>query len=219
MEEIFKTEKKIITPKTGRYYILGRPDRGAENICFALHGYGFLASDFADYFAAAVKDTTTVIVPEALNKFYVKGFQGKVGASWMTRNDRENEIKDYLNFLNNVYNQEIPKIFRPDLKISILGFSQGTATAARWIMQNKFKADKLILWGGGLPGDIDIKKARITFATTSLIIVVGENDEFVTVDKLSGEIEFLDENKIHYTLKRYPGRHEPDKELLAELLS
>ena len=219
MDESGKTEKNIVTPKTGRYYLLGKPDYGTENIWFALHGYGFLAADFAAEFSAAVKEKTIVIVPEALNKFYLKGFHGKVGASWMTKEDRENEIKDYLCFLNNVYGREVSRIFKPDLKISILGFSQGTAAAVRWTMQNKFKVDKLILWGGGLPRDIDYKKASITFASTKLIIVAGENDEFFTEDKLSEETVFLDEHKIRYTLKRYPGKHEPDKELLAELIS
>ncbi len=218
MAEIPKTERNIVTPKTGRYYVLGKPDYSTENIWFALHGYGFLAKDFADNFADIVKEKNIIIVPEALNKFYVKGFHGKVGASWMTKEGRESEIKDYLNFLNNVYNQEVSKIFKPDLRISVLGFSQGTATATRWIMQNKFKVDRLILWGGGLARDIDYKKARITFASTDLIIVVGENDSFITDEKLSDETDLLDEHKIRYTLKRYPGRHELEKGLLAELL-
>jgi predicted esterase len=197
--------------------VLGNPDHSTKTVWFALHGYGHLSSEFADKLLGLVNDSTIVIVPEALNKFYVKGFYGKVGASWMTKEDRENEIKDYLNFLNNVYNQEISKIFKPDLKISLLGFSQGTATVVRWTMQNKFKADKLILWGGGLPRDIDYKKARITFSSTNLTIVAGNNDEFITEEKLSEEIKFLEDNKIRYSLNRYEGKHEIVSEVLTGL--
>jgi len=213
-----KTEKNIITPKTGKYYVLGDPGYQTKNIWFALHGYGSLASDFADYFNDIANQNTIVIVPEALNKFYLKGFYGKVGASWMTKNERENEIKDYINFLNNVYNQEVSKIFKPDLNINVFGFSQGTATASRWAMQNKFKVDKLILWGGGLPNDIDYKKARIIFTTSALTIVAGEDDEFITEENLSTQLQTLEENKIRYLLKRYKGKHELQKDLLNELM-
>jgi predicted esterase len=213
-----RTEKKIITPKTGKYYILGDPGDKTKNIWFALHGYGNLASDFVDKFKDIANESTIVIVPEALNKFYVKGFYGKVGASWMTKNDRENEIKDYLNFLNNVYNREVSKIFKPDLKLNLFGFSQGTATASRWTLHNKFKVDKLILWGGSLPKDIDFKKARITFTTTALTIVVGKNDEFITEENLSGELKVLEEKKIRYVLKKYDGKHEIQNDVLNELM-
>ena len=215
MENI--TENSIITPKTGKYYVLGESGNKTKNIWFALHGYGYLASDFAEKFKDTANEDTLVFVPEALNKFYVKGFYGKTGASWMTKSDRENEIQDYINFLNNVYNREVTKIFKPDLKINLFGFSQGTATASRWVMHNKFKADKLILWGGSLPRDTDYKKARITFTTTSLIIVVGKNDEFITEENLLAELKTLDENKICYVLKRYDGKHEVQSDLLNEL--
>ena len=106
------TEKHITTPKTGKYYVLGEPGNKTKNIWFALHGYGGTAADFADKFKNTLNESMIVIVPEALNRFYVKGFYGSVGASWMTNNERENEIKDYLNFLNNVYNHEVSKILK-----------------------------------------------------------------------------------------------------------
>lgn len=213
-----KTEKNIVTPRTGRYYVIGDPGHKIKNIWFALHGYGNLASDFAEKFKDIVNESTIVIVPEALNKFYVKGFYGKVGASWMTKNGRENEIKDYINFLNNVCNQEVSKIFKPDLKINLFGFSQGTAAVSRWALQNKFKVDKLILWGGSLPKDIDYKKARIIFTTTALTIVVGKNDEFITEENISGELNILEEEKIRYQLKRYDGKHDIQNDILNELI-
>jgi len=213
-----KTEKNIITPKTGRYYVIGEPGYNTKTIWFAMHGYGNLASDFADKFKDIVNENTIVIVPEALNKFYVKGFYGKVGASWMTKNGRESEIKDYLGFLNNVYYQEVSKIFKPDLKINLFGFSQGTATASRWALQNRVKFDKLILWGGSLPGDVDYKKARITFTSTELTIVMGKSDEFITEEIISGELNILDENKISYLIKKYDGKHDIQNDILKELM-
>ena len=104
------------------------------------------------------------------------------------------------------------------MKINLFGFSQGTATASRWALHNKFKVDKLILWGGGLPKDIDYKKARITFTTTELTLVVGKNDEFITEEKLSGELKILEEKKIRYLLKRYDGKHEVQNDILNELM-
>ncbi|MBK9635339.1 MAG: hypothetical protein IPO64_12805 [Bacteroidetes bacterium] len=43
-----------------------------------------------------------VIAPEALSKGYIDGLTGRVGASWMTKEDRTNEIQDYINYLESV---------------------------------------------------------------------------------------------------------------------
>ena len=36
------------------------------------------------------------MAPEGLSRFYLEGFSGKVGATWMTREDRLNDIDNYL---------------------------------------------------------------------------------------------------------------------------
>ncbi|MEZ4763957.1 MAG: hypothetical protein R3C26_12480 [Calditrichia bacterium] len=37
-----------------------------------------------------------------MSRFYLQSTNGRIGATWMTREDRENEIADYLAYLNNL---------------------------------------------------------------------------------------------------------------------
>ena len=41
----------------------------------------------------------TIIAPQGLHKFYLEGTSGRVGASWMTKENREDDIKNYLVYL------------------------------------------------------------------------------------------------------------------------
>ena len=79
---------------------------------------------------------------------------GRVVASWMTKDDRESEIEDYINYLNQVY--EMIKEKNKNVKIIAFGFSQGSSTISRWISQKNYKIDceRLILWSGSFPMDV-----------------------------------------------------------------
>ena len=42
------------------------------------------------------------VAPEGLHRFYLKGNAGRVGSSWMTKEDRLNDIDDYNRMLDQV---------------------------------------------------------------------------------------------------------------------
>jgi len=211
------TSKRITISKTARYYIMGKPSAKINSVWFVLHGYGQLAEDFIKYFEPIKNETTLIIAPEALNRFYVKGFSGKVGSAWMTKEDRENEIKDYVNYLDSVYEEVIKLGLLSKAKITILGFSQGTATACRWITQSKLKVDRLILWGGGIPPDVDLESSKELFNSIQLTIVVGDKDEFITSEQIEKEEQRLKKNNIKYSLILFEGKHLIKKEVLLRL--
>jgi len=212
------TTKNISVSKTARYFMLGEPSEKINSVWIVLHGFGQLAEEFIKYFKTVSNETTIIIAPEALNKFYLKGFSGKVGATWMTKEDRENETNDYVNYLDAVYDDVIKHGLFSHAKITVLGFSQGTVTACRWITKGKSKIDRLILWGGGIPPDVDLQSSRALFNLLNLTIVIGDKDEFVAEEQIKKEIERLDENKLIYSLKRFTGGHEIRKEILHEIL-
>jgi hypothetical protein len=58
------------------------------------HGYGQLAKTFIRRFEPIMDAQTLVVAPEGLSRFYWGGFDGPVVASWMTREDRLDEIAD-----------------------------------------------------------------------------------------------------------------------------
>lgn len=137
----------ISISKTAHYYTIGTAGKHVRYCWIICHGYGQLAQHFIRKFDVIAKEDTFVLAPEALSRFYTEGLTGKVGASWMTKEDRLDEITDYSNYLTTLYNEFIPQ-FSNDVKIILLGFSQGCATQVRWIMQAFPKFDHLVLWAG-----------------------------------------------------------------------
>ena len=211
------TAKNISVHKTARYFVMGKPSARINSVLFVLHGYSQLAEDFIKTFESLENETTLIIAPEALNRFYVKGFSGKVGSAWMTKEDRENEIKDYVNYLDSVYDDVIKFGLLSKIEITVLGFSQGTATACRWISKGKSKVDRLILWGGGVPPDIDLESSKEIFNSLRLTVVVGDKDEFISVEQIEKEKQHLEKNNIKYSLIIFEGKHVIKKEILLKL--
>jgi len=205
--------KNITIDKTARYFVLGEPSEKIKSVLFVLHGYSQLAEEFIKYFEPIKNESVLIVAPEALNRFYVNGFSGKVGATWMTKEDGENEIGDYTNYLDSIYNNVINRGVFLKVKITILGFSQGATTACRWVSCGKSKIDQLILWGGGVPHDIDFESLK----SVDLTIVVGDKDEFISAEQIEAEEEKLKKNNIKYSLMTFEGKHIIKKEILLKL--
>src|ERR671913_1620 len=96
------TPHALVVPRTARYYTLGPTHGFPRELWIVCHGYGQLASRFVSQFAALDDGTRLIVAPEALSRFYLDPIpkrrneaSPRVGASWMTREDRESEIADY----------------------------------------------------------------------------------------------------------------------------
>src|SRR5919204_6031656 len=122
-------ERFLSTLRTARYFILGSPRR-AQELWFVCHGYGQLAARFLERFRVLESEDRCVVAPEGLSRFYLTEdpTERRVGASWMTREDRLHEIDDYVRYLDALYREIAPQHSR----VTALGFSQGTATVCRW---------------------------------------------------------------------------------------
>jgi predicted esterase len=194
-----------------RYEAISREKTdGPRHLLLALHGYGQLAK----YFIRKFDEFTTgfrVVCPEGPHRFYLQGSSGRVGASWMTKEAREMDIEDNLRWLQTLYAQQI-KENAPE-KVTLLGFSQGAATAARWYQRNPEGFDQLLLWAGVFPPDIDTG----TFPKGKpLHFVLGNEDEFYQGE----EAEAI---KQHYAtmgfeVHTYPGKHDLDTDVLRRIL-
>lgn len=212
------TSKRIAISKTARYYIMGEPSEKINSVWIVLHGYGQLAEEFINYFKTLKNESTLVVAPEALNRFYLKGFGGKIGATWMTKEERESEINDYVNYLDSVYDEVIKYGLLGKVKIAVLGFSQGTATACRWISKCNSKIDRLILWGGGVPPDVDLEFSHKLFNSINLEIVIGNEDQFISEEQMEKEIKRFEEIKLNYKIHRFNGKHEIKANILRQLI-
>lgn len=210
-------KQNISVLKTARYYLSQEISDKIKSIWFVLHGYGQLAEEFIGNFNSISNESTLIIAPEALNRFYWKGLGGRIGATWMTKEERLNEIKDYINFLNMVYCEVLQNLSNNQIKITVLGFSQGTATACRWAVESKIKIDKLILWGGTIPPDIDLETFGKIIEASNLTIVIGDKDEFTNENQVEQEIKRLDECKLIYQIIRFKGKHEILPQILRQI--
>lgn len=200
---------------TSRYFQLGEIDENTERLIFVLHGYGQQAKYFLRKFNALNQPETCIIAPEGLSKFYLEGFSGRVGATWMTKEDRLTDIKNYISYLNAIYKDIKPQ--QKSIEVSIIGFSQGAATACRWAVENQVNFDKLILWSGIFPPDMDLKKASKKLRNKSIYYVYGTDDPFINEEKLT-EMDHLSKKlQLHPTVITFSGGHDLHKETLEKL--
>jgi predicted esterase len=208
-----KHELKI--SKTARYFQLGEKSDKTKEIWFVLHGYGQLASSFLKRFTSLNDREILVVAPEGLHRFYWEGFSGKVVASWMTKEERQSDISDYIGYLDAVYTQVVPST---DARIRLLGFSQGTATACRWALLGQAKFDDLILWSGAFPDDVDYINNTALFNSLNIKLLVGDKDQFFSMQQVEEHKEAIVSQGVEVELITFDGEHEIYDEPLMSII-
>ena len=210
------TEHHLSVRRTARYFTLGPAAATAREVWIVLHGYGQLAARFLRAFAPLDDGARCIVAPEGLSRFYAEsGRNDKIGASWMTREDRLAEIDDYVRYLDVLYDEVMRGAVA--VPVTVLGFSQGTATAARWLAQGSVRAGRLILWGGEVPPDLDLAAARQCWEKTDVTLVVGSQDQYITPKVLSRDEQRLREHGISFRVEGFDGGHEIVPEVLGRI--
>ncbi len=212
-------EHHLPVGRTARYYTLGPIGAATRQVWFVCHGYGQLAERFLRRFEPLDDGSRLVVAPEGLSRFYLSDSPGerRVGASWMTREDRLNEIADYVGYLDTLCAALLARIARPELRVTALGFSQGSATVSRWASFGQSPIDHVVLWGGELPPDLDLAAARHRLGAMRFTVAHGTADQFVT-DKVAAAIAArLREYGLEHQVRRFVGGHELNAALLQEL--
>ncbi|MCB9224706.1 MAG: alpha/beta fold hydrolase [Crocinitomicaceae bacterium] len=209
------SEGHIKFQKNGRYFTLGDP-MGNKKLLIALHGYGHLAEFFIRKFNKVDLNEYFVICPEGLHRYYHNGTSGKVGASWMTKEDRLHDIEDYISFLNAIL-EHFTSLYTFKSK-TLLGFSQGGATASRWLAYSKHTFDKFILWATVFPPDME-KEYTIKFRDSKNYFVFGKSDEYYTQDNIKEHHEELEALKIPIEMITFDGNHNIHDETLLYILN
>jgi predicted esterase len=205
--------QKLTVARTARYAVCGTAPEETERVWVVFHGYATIAADFIAPFAKVLPAGTRVIAPEGLSRFYVRmpvpdgSHLKQTGATWLTRDDREDELRDALAMLQAVVAREHAAIMaarpgRPP-RVGVLGFSQGVAMSMRWVVTaadnpSLSQAGMVkpggapttadapatiathVLWAGGLAHDVDNAALRDAWRGTALHLVVGDRDGFAT---------------------------------------
>lgn len=216
-------EHHIEVRRRARYYTLGPTDRDVAEAWIVCHGYAQLAGRFMRHFEGIDDGTRLIVAPEALNRFYVEtvpmvhGPESRVGATWMTREDRLHEIEDYVDYLDELAESIFSRLDRARARLTVLGFSQAVATVSRWAVQGRTHPDHLILWGSPLPPEIDVGAGAETLgAIPRISFVVGASDADAQ-RALPRERERLDRLGVRYRLVGFEGGHHLDAETLRAL--
>jgi len=200
--------------KTAKYATYGDPET-AQTILFALHGYGQLAQFFIRKFNMLNENEYFVIAPEGLHRFYLKGASGRVGASWMTKEERQTDIDDYISYLDELW-LKINSEYSFENKI-LLGFYQGGATASRWHNLGNYKADKILLWAAIFPTDMSLDFLN-KFSESNNYFVLGDEDEYLSIEQGENSIDALNLLGVEFQIVKFSGKHNIDSKTLLNLI-
>ncbi len=202
---------KINISKTVEIITSGSLTNETKQVWLVLHGYAQLPEYFIKSFSDIEK--AFIIAPAGLSTSYISGFSGRVGANWMTSYERTDAIKDYINYLNQVL--EHFKINNYEkLTINVVGFSQGAATASRFVTNTKYKVSRLILWAGLIPQELEdndiLNKKKVHF-------VYGTDDEFILSNMEHFQKKIVKYKLSGFTIHAYDDKHRIPKETFMEL--
>ncbi len=207
-------EHHLRVARTARFHTLGDPAR-ANAIWVVVHGYGQLARFFLNKFEG-LEDGLLIAAPEGLSRFYLDEAHQRVGATWMTREDREQEIADHVQYLDRLV-QDLLRTTGPR-PVHALGFSQGVATVSRWSISGDTIVSRLVLWGGGLPPEIDAT-AMQRWSRSHVEVVHGTNDTIVPASVADRTVQRLATAGVPHQLHHHRAGHGLDPLLLGRLIS
>lgn len=216
-------EHHIVVRRSARYYTRGPMDESVSQVWMVCHGFAQLAGRFMRHFVPLDDGTRLIVAPEALNRFYVEqrpgphGPDSKVGATWMTREDRLHEIEDYVGYLDTLSDEIFRSIPREKVALTVLGFSQGVATVARWAVHGHTRPDHLILWAERLPPEIDLGAGAEELAAIPRLSLVAGLKDLEAQRVLPLEKERLQRLGLRHTVHGFDGGHHLDEETLRRL--
>lgn len=169
-------EQHITFQHSAPYYKLNTLTAKTKRIWLVFHGYGQLGKFFIRKFEKLDKDENYVILPQGLHKYYLEGFYGRVGASWMTKEDRLNDIENQYSYLDAVLENE--PFDAKKVEFIYFGFSQGVATMCRYAAHAKRRFDQMIIWAGTIPPELEANDFAFLTGQEQFKYFTGKQDPF-----------------------------------------
>lgn len=214
-----QSKKQFIeVPRTARYFSMNDRTADTRFVWLVFHGYGQLAEYFIKHFEELNAEENTIVAVEGLSRFYVDGLTGRVGASWMTKDERELEIKDQSSYINAVMEDCDIDPKDENIKLVVLGFSQGTATAIRWMANNGIRPHQLIMWAGSFPHDVDAEQHSDIFKRLSMHYAYGNEDQFLKDVDMETKLAEMKKTGMNISTWTFKGKHVMDRPTLAKIV-
>ncbi len=227
---------KLTVSRTARYATAGAPHADAARLWIVFHGYGETAAGFIAPFVNAAPDDTRIVAPEGLSRFYAQmpradgSHLAQTGATWLTRDDREDDLRDAMGMLHAVVAREHASIVHrrgTAPRVCLLGFSQGVAMSMRFaidVANNPSLGASAtlaahVLWAGGLAHDVTNSALQNAWRDTTVAAVLGSRDQFATDASRAAMRQRMDEIGVRVHEYSFDGGHRLHTPLLRELLA
>jgi predicted esterase len=210
-------QKTIDLQLTAAYETYGMLSDTTETIIMAFHGYGELVRYFIRKFDFLDEAKHYVIAPQGLSKFYMNKHT-RVGASWMTKENRELDLKNQLHYIQTVFETETKGVNWNNKKLIIFGFSQGAATVSRWAATHKIPFDKLIVCGGQLGYELTAADFDFVKTDAQTIALLGDNDQFYNGDNVQKMKDGFKTVFPKGEFQIFEGKHEVLRAVLEDIL-
>jgi predicted esterase len=179
--------KTVSYTHTNSYETLNKLTDETRNIWLCFHGLGYLSKYFKNYFEGFDAGQNYIIVPQAPSKFYLDKKFKNVGASWLTRVDTDQEMKNNLSFIEGILKAEAIK---GDQRIVLFGYSQGVSIAMRTLKYLRLPVKALIMHSGSIPAELDQQDAKHFEKYCSRFIhISGTEDEYSDESVIVREME------------------------------
>ncbi len=206
-------ENLIEVKRSARVFSTGISIQNAKKVWLVFHGYGHSASHFLTKMYPLLDSETCILAPEGLSKFYLEGLSGRVGASWMTKETRELEIQDQLNYIDEI---ALKYYLLEGKELNILGFSQGAAVALRWYFNRTVQVQNMVIWGAGLPAETSVEMAQ-KLNDCNCIFMLGDQDPFLKPEVLEEHFSKMDGLNFEHERIIYYGGHKIEKQAIEIL--
>jgi len=174
----------IEAPAHGR--VLVRDVDSPRGLLVGFHGYAETAETQLERLAAVPgTDAWTLVAAQGLNRFY-RGRTQDVVAGWMTRQDRDDAIRDNVAYVDNV----IEATRNGSEPIVVAGFSQGVAMAFRAAVLGRAGVNGMIAVGGDIPPELLAGSASAS-PFPRVLLIRGATDDWYTAKKLDADMSAL----------------------------
>ncbi len=198
------------------YSVLNTLTEKTKRVWLVFHGYGQLSRFFIKKFEQLDPEENFIIAPQGLSKFYLEGFTGRVGASWMTKEDRLTEIEQQMNLVDEIMKKE--GVQSQNIELNYFGFSQGVSTMCRYAAHAKLPFGQMVLWAGTFPPELERDDFHFLKGDEEVKYFSGSSDPFYKEGMKEKQEELvLAAMGLIPTLFPFEGKHEVIASLVGKL--